>query len=81
MGKKLTMTAELKRRVSEFEQMKMSHMSTSDRVTASREAKELVLALNEIYKEEKDQRLMETMKRITAIKKKVEKRLKGRITV
>lgn len=75
------MTADLKRRISEFEKMKMSHMSTSDRVTASREAKELVLALNEIYKREKDQTLMETMKRITAIKRKVEKRLKGRLTL
>lgn len=75
------MTAELKRRVTEFEEMKMSHMSTSDRVTASRKAKELVLELNEIYKREKDQGLMEIMKRITEKKRKVEKRLKGRLTL
>ena len=37
-----------------FEKAKMSHMSTSDRVSASREAKRLVLAINEIYKKTKD---------------------------
>ncbi len=61
----------------EFEKRPMSHMSTSDRVKASREAKELVLALNEIYKKTKDSKLMEVMKRITTKKKKIEKRLKG----
>ena len=64
-----------------FEKMKMSHMSTSDRVTASRKAKELVLAINQIYKETKDSSLMDVMKRITEKKKKIDKRLKGRITV
>lgn len=63
-----------------FEKMKMSHMSTSDRVVASREAKELVLAINEIYKKTKDSKLMEVMKRITEKKKKIDKRLKGRLT-
>lgn len=61
-----------------FEQAKMSNMSTSDRVTASREAKRLILALNEVYKESKDPELMDIMKRLTAKKKKIEKRLKGR---
>ena len=55
----------------------MSHMSTSDRVKASREAKELVLSINEIYKKTKDSKLMEVMKRITIKKKKIDKRLKG----
>jgi len=62
----------------EFEKMKMSHMSTSDRVQASREAKALILGLNEIYKENKDDNLMDLMKRLTVIKRKIEKRLKGR---
>ena len=62
----------------EFENAKMSHMSTSDRVVASREAKRLILALNEIYKKSKDISLMDIMKRLTAKKKKIEKRLKGR---
>lgn len=55
----------------------MSHMSTSDRVVASREAKRLVLAINEIYKKTKDSKLMEVMKRITVKKKRIDKRLKG----
>lgn len=67
-------------RAEDFEKMKMSHMSTSDRVVASREAKELVLAINEIYKRTKDSKLMDVMKRITEKKKKIDKRLKGRIT-
>ncbi|WP_394746888.1 hypothetical protein [Spongiimicrobium salis] len=60
-----------------FEKAKMSHMSTSDRVVASREAKRLVLSINEIYKKTKDSKLMEIMKRITVKKRKIEKRLKG----
>lgn len=62
----------------EFENAKMSNMSTSDRVEASREAKRLILGINEIYKENKDPELMEIMKRLTAKKKKIEVRLKGR---
>ncbi len=63
---------------SNFENAKMSHMSTSDRVVASREAKRLILAINEIYKKTKDSELMDIMKRLTAKKKKIEIRLKGR---
>ncbi|MEM1259160.1 MAG: hypothetical protein AAGH81_11555 [Bacteroidota bacterium] len=65
----------------EFEKMKMSHLSTSDRVKASRHAKELVLAINEIYKKNRDSTLMDAMKRITEKKRKIDKRLKGRLTV
>jgi hypothetical protein len=61
-----------------FENAKMSHMSTSDRVTASREAKRLILAINEVYKETKDSNLMDAMKRLTAKKKRIDIRLKGR---
>ncbi len=64
-----------------FENAKMSHMSTSDRVVASREAKRLILAINEIYKQTKDSSLMEVMKRLTEKKRKIEKRLNGRPTV
>jgi hypothetical protein len=63
---------------SDFENAKMSHMSTSDRVVASREAKRLILAINEIYKKTRDSELMDVMKRLTAKKKKIEIRLKGR---
>ncbi|NJX15492.1 hypothetical protein [Tamlana crocina] len=60
-----------------FEQRKMKSLSTSDRVKISREAKRLILALNNIYKQKKDENIMDIMKRLTAIKQKVEKRLKG----
>ena len=62
----------------EFEKAKMSNMTTSDRVNASREAKRLILALNEIFKESKDDSVMDMMKLLTVKKKKIEKRLKGR---
>ncbi len=62
----------------EFEQAKMSHMSTSDRVVASREAKRLILAINEVYKTNKDNSLMDIMKRLTAKKKRIDVRLNGR---
>lgn len=55
----------------------MSNMSTSDRVHSSRKAKELILGLNEIYKETKDVEIMDLMKLLTAKKQKIEKRLKG----
>ncbi|MGY8886408.1 MAG: hypothetical protein ACKVGT_06270 [Flavobacteriales bacterium] len=69
---------ELLNEAQEFENIRMRHMSTSDRVVASREAKRLILALNEVYKKTKDASLMDVMKRLTAKKKKIEIRLKGR---
>ncbi|PQJ16512.1 hypothetical protein [Aureicoccus marinus] len=71
------MVADLLSRASEFENRSLSHMSTSDRVAASREAKALILSINEVYKETKDAELMEVMKRLTEKKRKIEKRLKG----
>ncbi|MBT8308945.1 MAG: hypothetical protein HKN96_00020 [Flavobacteriaceae bacterium] len=62
----------------EFEQRKLSFQNTSERILAGREAKELILALNQIYKQKKDQKIMDIMKRLTVIKQKIEKRLKGR---
>ncbi len=62
----------------EFKNAKMTHMSTSDRVAASREAKRLILAINEIYKETKDSNLMDVMKELTTKKKRIDVRLKGR---
>jgi hypothetical protein len=60
-----------------FEKAKMSHMSTSDRVVASRKAKKLILAINEVYKKTKDAHLMDVMKVLTEKKRKIEKRIKG----
>jgi hypothetical protein len=54
----------------EFENRKMRFPTTSDRILASREAKSLILELNEIYKETKDVKLMDIMKRLTAKKQK-----------
>ncbi len=71
------MTEDLLARATEFQNRTLSHMSTSDRVSASREAKKLILDINEIYKETKDPDLMDVMKRLTEKKKKIEKRLKG----
>ncbi|NJB71877.1 hypothetical protein GGR42_002339 [Saonia flava] len=68
---------ELLEKALEFEHRKMSNMSTSDRVAATREAKALILSINEIYKETKDADLMDIMKRLTVKKKKIEKRLNG----
>ena len=64
-----------------FENLKMSHMSTSDRVKASREAKDLILSLNQFYKRNNDSKIMDLMKRLTVKKKKIEKRLMGRPTI
>jgi hypothetical protein len=61
-----------------FENAKMSGMTTSNRVEASREAKRLILVINEIYNKTKDASLMDVMKRLTAKKKKIDKRLNGR---
>lgn len=68
---------ELLENAKEFENRKMSNMSTSDRVAASREAKSLILSINEIYKKTRDSDLMDLMKRLTQKKRKIEKRLKG----
>ncbi len=68
----------LTERAIEFENRKFSFKTTSDRILASREVKALILELNEVYKLEKDPEIMDQMKRLTAVKQKIEKRLKGR---
>ena len=62
----------------EFETRKMRFPTTSDRIMAAREAKDLILGLNEIYKENKDSNIMDIMKRLTVIKQRIERRLKGK---
>lgn len=62
----------------EFENRKMRFPTTSDRILAVREAKSLILEINEVYKETKDKKLMDIMKRLTVIKQRIEKRLKGK---
>ena len=65
-------------KATEFENRKHVYKSTNEKIFASREVKSLILELNEIYKESKDSDIMDMMKRLTVIKRKVEKRLKGR---
>lgn len=65
-------------RALEFENRKFSFKTTSDRIVAAREVKDLILSLNEVYKKEKDAQIMDIMKRLTLIKQKIEKRLKGK---
>jgi hypothetical protein len=72
---------ELLQRAEEFENRKWSRITTSERVQASRDLKQLILDINEVYKKTREQHLMEVMKRLTAIKRKVEKRLKMRVDV
>ena len=72
---------ELLQRAEEFEKRKWSRITTSERVQASRDLKNLILEINEVYKKTRDQHLMEVMKRLTQIKRKVEQRLKMRLDV
>lgn len=46
---------DLLNRAADFENRKWSGMTTSDRINASREAKELILSINEVYKNTKDE--------------------------
>ncbi|MCF7561861.1 hypothetical protein L3X39_14540 [Sabulilitoribacter multivorans] len=62
----------------EFEQRKHTFKTTSERIESSREVKDLILSLNSVYKKKKDPEIMDLMKRLTVIKQKIEKRLKGR---
>ena len=66
------------KRANEFETKKHSFKNSSDRIKASREVKEIILKLNELYKMAHNPEIMEQMKRLTVIKKKIEKRLKFR---
>jgi hypothetical protein len=67
-------------RALKFEETSLKALTTNERIIISREAKELILGLNEVYKESKDPTIMDIMKRLTLIKQKVEKRLKGKPT-
>lgn len=62
-------------RADEFETKKTTFKTRSERIIASREAKEIILSLNEIYKVDQKQEIMDQMKRITVLKRKIEKRL------
>lgn len=63
-------------RANEFENKKTTFKTRSERIVASREVKEIILSLNEIYKVDQKQEIMDQMKRLTVLKRKIEKRLK-----
>lgn len=69
---------DLLERAKEFENRNFAFKTTSERILASREVKALILELNEFYKTKKDPEIMDQMKRLTLVKQKIEKRLKGR---
>ena len=69
---------ELIEKAVEFETRKHKFITTSDRILASREVKDLILSLNEVYKQDKDPEIMDLMKRLTVVKQRIEKRLKGK---
>ena len=62
----------------DFLEKKLKFKNTSERIEASREVKSIILGINELYKTNKDQSLMDLMKELTLVKQKIEKRLKGR---
>lgn len=68
-------------RALDFEQRKSTFKTRNEKILAAREVKQIILDLNEIYKKEKDTKIMDIMKRLTEIKRTIEKRLKGRLTI
>lgn len=71
---------EIVKQALDFENNHKLFKTRNEKIIATRKAKEIILSINEIYKKTKDDALMEIMKRITVIKRKLEVRLKGRIT-
>jgi hypothetical protein len=65
----------------EFESNLKTYKSRDQKIWASLKARELILTLNEFYKKSKDAKIMDIMKRLTAIKRKFEARLKPRIRI
>ena len=62
----------------EFETRHQSFNNTSEWILASREAKDIIHCLDQVYKLAHDPYIMDLMKGITEIKKHIEKRLKGK---
>ena len=58
--------------------MEVKDTEIIDKATEFENRKHVYKSTNEIYKESKDSDIMDMMKRLTVIKRKVEKRLKGR---
>ncbi|MDT0553457.1 MAG: hypothetical protein BM563_00890 [Bacteroidetes bacterium MedPE-SWsnd-G1] len=71
-------TLELITQALEFEKNESQFKSRNERIIAVREAKRMILAINEVYKKNRDEKLMAIMKRLSVIKIKFEKRLRIR---
>ncbi len=69
---------ELIKKALEFEENYKSFKTRNEKILASRKVKDIILSINEFYKTSKEEELMDLMKRLTVIKKKIEVRLKGR---
>ena len=65
----------------EFEDQTKRFKSRDEKIQAGKKAKELILKLNEMYKSNHDESLMDVMKRLTRIKRRAEGRLYAKITV
>ena len=70
----------LLKEATEFEENYKSFKSRNEKIIGSKKAKEIILGINEFYKISKDPSLMDVMKRVSVIKIKLEKRLKGRLS-
>jgi hypothetical protein len=58
-----------------FLNTKLEHLSASDRILLSKEAKDHILKIHELYKESKEACLIKLMKAITIKKREIEKLL------
>ena len=71
-------TVELVSQALEFEKNEKSFKTRDDKIIAIGEAKRIILSINDVYKKNRDEKLMKIMKRLSVIKIKLEKRLKIR---
>ena len=71
-------TIELVSQALEFEKNEKSFKTRNDKIIAVKEAKRIILSINDVYKKNRDEKLMSIMKRLSIIKIKLEKRLKLR---
>lgn len=71
-------TVELIEQATEFEKNEKTFKTRNEKIVAAREAKRIILSINDVYKINSDEKLMSIMKRLSVIKIKLEKRLKMR---
>jgi len=71
-------TIELVSQALEFEKKEKLFKTRNDKIIAVKEAKRIILSINDVYKKNRDEKLMSIMKRLSVIKIKLEKRLKLR---